>query len=147
MEIALGESTTCIRRADGRVTCRGARPVAPTRLEGPLEVSDTAVCVRNPGLVRCLREGADTEAPSVFLEVVTGSGGATCGRDGEGAVWCWRGPGEDGAILEPVALPSAARKLVGATQTWVLLDDGRLAAFDPYSVVTGSASRGSSPTA
>lgn len=136
--VALGEFTTCIRRSDDRVACRGVLDAPPTLLPGALDVTDLAVCARTGGTVRCLREGSDQEAPTAFVEIVLGSGGASCGRDPDGGVWCFTGTTEDGATLRPVTLASPARRLVGASRTFVLEDDGVLVAFDPYAVMTGT---------
>ena len=135
--LALGESTTCVRRSDDRTVCRGVRRMPPTRLAGALSVTDTAVCARSAGRVRCLRDGVDREAASAFVEVVSGAGGASCGRDPDGGVWCFRGTGEDGATLVPLDLPRPAVALAASLRTRALLDDGTLVSFDPYVATTG----------
>lgn len=137
--LALGESTTCTVAPGDRVRCVGRHPLAPTRLAGALTVTDTGVCARARGRVRCVREGHDSDAPTAFVELGIGSGGAGCGRDADGGVWCFDGEVEvPGATLRPVALPAAAVRLVASLRTWALLADGTLWSFDPYAVRTGT---------
>jgi hypothetical protein len=136
--LALGETTVCVRRADDRVSCRGGQRLASTALVGTLSVTDGAVCAREPGRVRCVRDGHHDEDETALVAVGFGAGGVGCGRDAVGGVWCFPGYDETDAPLHPVALPRPAVALVASRLAWVLLDDGALRSFDPYGVTVGT---------
>lgn len=132
--LALGESTTCVRRDDGRVACRGTNALDPTALGGPLAVDDTSICGRAEGRVRCIRSGMVDDRATPFVELTHG-GGVPCGRDAAGAVFCLVGRDRDeaSARVRPVPLPDRAVRVVAdAERACALLADGRLLCWDPF---------------
>ena len=133
-----GERTTCLEQSTGNLRCFGALSVGGPAPQGPIRVTDRAVCTWEGGTERCLQAGGRVRVrPTPFVEVQ--SGGALCGRDQDGQVWCWtsREPEEGGRVI-PIPLDGAATALANAgLDTCVLTDRGEVQCFDAVRYVFG----------
>jgi hypothetical protein len=129
--VEAGENTTCLSLEGGQTTCIGAHPLSVETFGG-LTVSDAETCQRRGTEQRCFRWGRAVRVqPSPFVEVTRGAG-APCGRDSDGAVWCWSAREEE-PELRPVPLPAPAVRVVADGQgSCALLTDHTLHCWDPW---------------
>lgn len=172
VEIAATSGRTCVRRAAGAVACWGgneygqlgnASRVAATAavtVDGianarQLALNEESSCVlRGDGTVACwggaleddsalLRPQEIAGAPKL-LEISRGGQTAYCGRDAEGAVWCWSHDWKNWSAARKVALDGAkALAMTGLDEICALvqsseivchnLDNGHLIPLDESS--------------
>ena len=136
--LQLGEKTTCLAQSDSRFRCFGALATHGPDRGGSLEVTDASVCSRDGREERCHdRDGRMHVRRTPFVEVRRG--GAGCGRDPEGQVWCWRNrEPEHRARLTPIPLehPATALTTTGM-EACALTANADVRCFDPVRHVFG----------
>ena len=139
--LQLGEKTTCLERPDGSFQCFGALRIHGATPGSALHVTDRQACTWDGRLERChADDGRLHVRPTPFVEVRTG--GAGCGRDPDGAVWCWsrRMSQRDRSAtpVVPIPIDGAAIALTATgTDACVLTSAHEVHCFDPVRHVFG----------